>query len=324
MSPAFFPPARRGVRRPLSGRALFDAVPQCPSSGRSGTIVRMTSEDSEGTGEGEDRGGAADGDRAAGAESGSASGSGADTGSGSGSGSGSGGEAGPGDAGGPGAGSPAEGAEGQEFPDRVYRSAGGMAGGIVLLAIGLWLATDAVIGGEGRTPWLTLAALLCVVPLVVAFTLRPAVFAGERRMRVRNPFRTIEVPWGAVESLRAGYSSEVLAGGAKYQLWSIPVSLRARKKATRHNERIGSGRPPATGPGGMFGGRGAPNVGPDASELREKRAASDQSVDELRELAETHGRKEAAQGEVAVRWSFEVIAPAAAGAVLLAVLLATG
>ncbi|MEW2222912.1 PH domain-containing protein [Streptomyces sp. NPDC006990] len=265
----------------------------------------MTSEDSEGTGEGEDRGGATDGDRAAGREPGSAPGSGGETGSGSDSGSGS-------------------GTGGQEFPDRVYRSAGGMAGGIVLLAIGLWLATDAVIGGEGRTPWLTLAAMLCVVPLVVAFTLRPAVFAGERRMRVRNPFRTIEVPWGAVESLRAGYSSEVLAGGAKYQLWSIPVSLRARKKATRHNERIGSGRTPATGPGGLFGGRGVPNVGPDASELREKRAASDQSVDELRELAETHGRKEAAQGEVAVRWSFEVIAPAVAGAVLLAVLLATG
>ncbi|SES18260.1 PH domain-containing protein [Streptomyces qinglanensis] len=279
----------------------------------------MTSEDSEGTGEGEDRGGATDGDRAAGGEPGGASGSGADTGSGSGTGSG--GEAGSGDA--TGSGTAAQGG-GQEFPDRVYRSAGGMAGGIVLLAIGLWLATDAVIGGEGRTPWLALAAMLCVVPLVVAFTLRPAVFAGERRMRVRNPFRTIEVPWGAVESLRAGYSSEVLAGGAKYQLWSIPVSLRARKKATRHNERISSGRAPAAGPGGLFGGRGVPNMGPDASELQEKRAASDQSVDELRELAETHGRKDTAQGEVAVRWSFEVIAPAVAGAVLLAILLATG
>ncbi|WP_431984929.1 PH domain-containing protein [Streptomyces qinglanensis] len=279
----------------------------------------MTSEDSEGTGEGEDRSGATDGGRAAGGEPGSTSGSGADSGSGSGTGSGA--DTGSGDAGGSGTAAPAG---GQEFPDRVYRSAGGMAGGIVLLAVGLWLATDAVIGGEGRTPWLALAAMLLVVPLVVAFTLRPAVFAGERRLRVRNPFRTIEVPWGAVEALRAGYSSEVLAGGAKYQLWSIPVSLRARKKATRHNERISSGRPPAAGPGGLFGGRGVPNVGPDASELREKRAASDQSVDELRELAETHGRKEAAQGEVAVRWSFEVIAPAVAGAVLLAILLATG
>ncbi|MBO8202982.1 PH domain-containing protein [Streptomyces smyrnaeus] len=216
------------------------------------------------------------------------------------------------------------GSGGQEFPDRVFRSPAGMAGGIVLLAIGLWLSIDAIVGGEGSTPWLALAGLLFAVPLVVAFTLRPAVFAGERRMRVRNPFRTIEVPWGAVETVRAGYSSEVVADGVKYQLWAIPVSLRARKKATRHNERIAAGRPPSPGPGGLFGGRGVPNLDPGETEMRERRAPSDQSIDELRELLETHGRKEEAQGKVAVRWSFEVIAPAVAGAVLLAVLLATG
>ncbi|MGP3973135.1 PH domain-containing protein [Streptomyces sp. 8N114] len=245
-------------------------------------------------------------------------GDGAGNGAGGEAGDGTGGEAGDGTGGEAGKGS---GSGGQEFPDRVYRSPAGMAGGIVLLAIGVWLSADAIVGGEGRTPWLALAGLLFVVPLVVAFTLRPAVFAGERRMRVRNPFRTIEVPWGTVETVRAGYSNEVVADGTKYQLWAIPVSLRARKKATRHNERIASGRPPAAGPGGLFGGRGLPNLGTDESELREKRAPSDQSIDELRELVETHGRQEEAQGEVAVRWSFEVIAPAAAGAVLLAVLL---
>ena len=93
-------------------------------------------------------------------------------------------------------------------------------------AIGAWLGIDAMIRGEGRAPWLALAGLLFAVPLVIAFTVRPAVFAGQDRLRVRNPFRTITLPWASVEAVRAGYSSEVLAGGAKYQMWAIPVSLR--------------------------------------------------------------------------------------------------
>ncbi|GAA2636733.1 PH domain-containing protein [Streptomyces axinellae] len=216
-----------------------------------------------------------------------------------------------------------DGADEPRFADRVFRSPAGMAGGVVLLALGVWLVTDAVIGGAGRTPWLALAGLLFAAPLVVAFTLRPAVFAGEHRLRVRNPFRTIEIPWGTVETIRAGYSSEVVADGAKYQMWAIPVSLRARKKATRHNERVAAGKSPTAGPGGLFGGRQMPNVAVGESELTEKRAASDQAIAEIRDLAETHGTKEAAQGSVAVRWSFEVLVPVLAGAVLLAILFAT-
>lgn len=52
------------------------------------------------------------------------------------------------------------------------------------------------------------------------------------------------------------------------------------------------------------------------------RALADKVVDELQELAERGAAREGAQGPVKVRWSYEVIAPAAAGAVLLIVLLA--
>ncbi|MFG3252420.1 PH domain-containing protein [Streptomyces sp. NPDC048172] len=214
----------------------------------------------------------------------------------------------------------------QKFADRCYRSPAAMAGGVVLLALGVWLVGDAVLSGDGRTPLTALAALVCAAPLVIAFTLRPAVYAGDTRMRIRNPFRTITVPWGAVESVRAGYSSEVVADGTKYQLWAIPVSLRARKKANRHNERIASGQGPAPRPGGVFGlgGRAVPEVVPNPADLSDKRAPSDQAVDELRELLDQHAESEAAQGGVAVRWAYEVVGPALVGAIALAVLLATG
>lgn len=54
----------------------------------------------------------------------------------------------------------------------------GLVGGVLLLAIVAWLGFDALVAGKGRTPWLALATLLLLVPLIVAFTVRPAVFAG--------------------------------------------------------------------------------------------------------------------------------------------------
>ncbi|MFD7702445.1 PH domain-containing protein [Streptomyces caelestis] len=199
------------------------------------------------------------------------------------------------------------------YQDRIYRSPAALVGGVLLLAVIGWLGVDAVFAGEGRTPWLALAAMLFFVPLVVAYTLRPAVYVNDDRLRVRNPFRVIVLPWGQVASLRSGFTNEVFAeSGAKYQLWALPVSLRARSKANRQEAR-------AAARAELKGGRGAGDAveGP-------RRHESDRAMDEMRELHERRQGAEAAQGEVTVRWAYEIAAPAAAGAVLLAVLLAVG
>lgn len=199
-----------------------------------------------------------------------------------------------------------------KYAERSYRSAAGIAGGVLMLAITLWLGIDAMVRGTERTPWLALALMLLIVPLIVAFTLRPAVYAGDDRIRVRNPFRTVVAPWSAVEGLRSGYSTELFAGGKKYQLWSIPVSMRARKRAARARTRAAAaGDPSAT-------------VHPHPGASDRTRAWSDQAVDVLRDLAEKHAARDTAQGEVTVRWAYEVIAPAVAGAIALVVLLAMG
>jgi len=209
-----------------------------------------------------------------------------------------------------------------ESRDRIYRSPAGMAGGILLLVIAGWLGIDALVSGHGRTPWLALAAMILVVPLVVAFTLRPAVFANDDRLRVRNPFRAVALPWGSIAALRSGYSNEVVTkSGAKYQLWAVPVSLRARKKATRQQARVARGDSRGHGLG-VLGGV-APR-GPVPAPAGPTRAQTDQIMDDLRELAEKSEMSARAQGEPSVRWAYEVIGPTIAGAVLLAILLATG
>ncbi|MFF7978089.1 PH domain-containing protein [Streptomyces sp. NPDC007901] len=216
--------------------------------------------------------------------------------------------------------------------DRIYRSPQALIGGVLLLVIVGWLGIDALFRGRGHTPWLALAALILIVPLVVAFTLRPAVFAGEDRLRVRNPFRVITLPWGEIASLRSGYSNEVIVkSGAKYQLWAIPVSLRSRKKAARRQARAetdarrgrtGSGAGTGGGLGG-FGGFGGGLRGADEP-AGPVRAETDKVMDDLRTTLETRGEAESAQGEIVVRWAYEVMAPAVAGAVLLVTLLAVG
>ncbi|MFD5076083.1 PH domain-containing protein [Streptomyces sp. NPDC058371] len=206
--------------------------------------------------------------------------------------------------------SPASDTSRPESPDRIYRSPAGIAGGVLLLAIAGWLGIDALIAGHGRTPWLALASLILLVPLVVAFTLRPAVYANEDRLRVRNPFRLIVLPWATVASLRSGYSNEVVdASGTKYQLWAVPVSLRGRKRVARRQAR----------------GAAVDSSGRTSAVATESpRAQGDQIMDDLRQLVDTRAAAETSQGEVTVRWAYEVVGPAVAGAVLLVILLLMG
>ncbi|MGW6979354.1 PH domain-containing protein [Streptomyces sp. NPDC054932] len=203
------------------------------------------------------------------------------------------------------------------YDDRVYRSSMGVLSGVLLLALTAWLCGDALVRGSADARWIAAAVALCAVPLIVAFTIRPAVFANDDRMRVRNPFRMIELPWAAVDAVRAGYSAEVLAEGSKYQLWSVPVSLRERKKANRQQMRRNAldRREP--------GGGGDPAARARSTASEPMRASADRIVDELQGLAERGASRPGAQGSVRVRWSYEIIAPALVGALLLIVLLAT-
>ncbi|MGW0565505.1 PH domain-containing protein [Streptomyces sp. NPDC003016] len=199
------------------------------------------------------------------------------------------------------------------YADRVFRSSSALGGGVLVLLLAAWVGGDALVRGEGRTPWAAVAGLLFAVPLVVAFTLRPAVYANDDRLRIRNPFRTITLPWGAVEGVRAGYSSEVFAGGRKYQLWAVPVSLRQRKRVARQQARQASDDP-----------YGRTSATADVTDARARRAPADQIVDDLREQAERCAARPTAQGGPTVRWAYGIIVPCAVGAVALAVLLATG
>ncbi|MFJ6746928.1 MULTISPECIES: PH domain-containing protein [unclassified Streptomyces] len=197
----------------------------------------------------------------------------------------------------------------QQYAERSYRSPAALVGGALMLLLTLWLGGDAVLRGVAHTKLMALFALLVIVPLVVAYTVRPLVRAGAERLLVRNPFRTITLPWSAVEDLRAAFSAEVFTSDAKYQLWAVPVSLRQRKKANRRADR---------------GARAAARTGYDTAQDTgaPERAVADQTIEDLRGIKERAAETGAGKGEPAVRWAYEIIAPVVAGVIGLAVLFA--
>lgn len=207
-----------------------------------------------------------------------------------------------------------------KYADRVYRSVPGVISGVLLLAVAGWLIIDAALTGSGRTPWVALATAPVFVLPVIAYTLRPAVLANDRRLLVRNPFRTIVVPWASVEGLRAGYSVELFAGGKKYQVWAVPVSLRARKKATRAATRSAAADDPrASRTGSLTNPMRALRPG----QVDPTRAWSDQVVSTLQEIAERNAGNPAATGPVVIRWCWWIIAPTLLGLITLIVLILT-
>ncbi|MDH6110847.1 hypothetical protein P3T36_004421 [Kitasatospora sp. MAP12-15] len=198
-----------------------------------------------------------------------------------------------------------------KYADNVFRSTPGMISGVLLLVIAGWLIVDAMISSSGKTPWIALAAAPVFAFPVIAYTLRPAVYTNRDRMLVRNPLRTILVPWAQVEGLRSAYSAELTAGGKRYQLWAVPVSLRQRKKATRTASRaMADDRVVRVA-------RGAIPGAPDPT-----RAWSDQVVDVLKESVRDNSDRPTAKGEVVVTWCWWVIAPTLAGLVALIAIVA--
>ncbi|MFJ1655185.1 PH domain-containing protein [Streptomyces sp. NPDC088337] len=207
--------------------------------------------------------------------------------------------------------------------DRVLRSLVDIATGAVLLVVVLCLGIAAVVTTDGGMPWKALAAMLLVTPLLFALTLRPAVFANDHRLRIRNPFRTITLPWGAVSGLRSGHSNEAFDQiGTKYQLWAIPLSTRRLKRAGRAQIRMSHA---LQSPGGPGLDRRLYDLGrPDrpSTELERLQPQPDRTMDSLRALQEAGAMTKEGQGQPEVRWAYEILAPAAAGLVLLVVLLA--
>lgn len=114
----------------------------------------------------------------------------------------------------------------------VYRGAGALIGGALVVLFCGFGSVDLIV--EDGTRDLTGAAILALVAVLAwLYGVYPAAFAWTDRLVVRNPFRTIALPWETVTNLSARLSFVAHTETKRYTVWAIPVSLRDRRKSER-------------------------------------------------------------------------------------------
>lgn len=115
----------------------------------------------------------------------------------------------------------------------VYRGPAALIGGALVVLFCGFGSIDLIVE-SGRKDLVGSAVLMMVAVLAALFGVYPAAFAWTDRLVVRNPFRTIELPWTVVTELSARLSFIAYTETERYTVWAIPVSLRERRRSDRH------------------------------------------------------------------------------------------
>ncbi len=115
---------------------------------------------------------------------------------------------------------------------RTIRSTAGIVW-LVVVAVGVAvLLVDALVRGDLQQTLLIAPWLLLIVWTVWTFMAAPHLRAEDAGIVVRNPIRTIEVPWDAVERFAMRWQLEVhLRGDERVQVWSVGARRAPRRGA---------------------------------------------------------------------------------------------
>jgi len=114
----------------------------------------------------------------------------------------------------------------------VYRGPGAVFGGALVFLFCLGGGFDLIIE-EGTVDLPGASVMFLVAALAFAYGVYPAAFSGQDALVVRNPLRTITIPWGIVTKLSAQLSFIAFTTTQRYTVWAVPVSIRDRRKAER-------------------------------------------------------------------------------------------
>lgn len=188
---------------------------------------------------------------------------------------------------------------------QVFRSTMGLVLSWAWTALAVFFLADVAWRGRDFQALATVPALLLIIGTAYAVGIRPRIVASEEGVQLRNPFRDVWLPWGAVDRVDATDAVRVHTSDRTYRAWVLQTSPRARAKA-RQRVRPQDEHLPE-------------NV---ARELR-GRTPADFAVEQLTRLADAHGRKskEAGATTPSVTWHWPAVVAVGVPALLCAVAL---
>jgi hypothetical protein len=198
-----------------------------------------------------------------------------------------------------------------EHPPLVYRSASHLVLGGLALLLELWFLVTSVGNLDHHGERVSVAALLLAGVLVFATTMRPAVIADEERILIRNPFRSISVPWSQVSQFTVRYSLDVEADGRSYSCWALPRP--GRRDAARSGRQTQRAEPK---------GFAAPPPGSSLTEQAVEELTL--RMNQLRATAAASTGSGGGDGDVRISWSRPMLAALAVAVMALVLALVIG
>ncbi|MDN3309702.1 PH domain-containing protein [Microbacterium oryzae] len=121
---------------------------------------------------------------------------------------------------------------------RIIRGNAGLVWLLLAAVAVAFLLGDVLIRGSAQQAVLIAPWLLLPLWFVWTFLYAPSVVAHPRGATVRNPLRTAEIPWTAVESIALRWQvAFVLESGRAIQAWAIPAGKPTRRGVPHPSER---------------------------------------------------------------------------------------
>lgn len=121
---------------------------------------------------------------------------------------------------------------------RTIRGNAGLVWLLLAAVVVAFLLGDVLIRGSAEQAALIAPWLLLPLWFVWTFLYAPSVVADPRGAIVRNPLRTTDIPWAAVESIALKWQvAFVLDSGRTVQAWAIPAGKPTRRGVPHPSER---------------------------------------------------------------------------------------